>query len=120
MSQACSPSTQRRYGRARVCRVWELVRSTGYLRQGRRTTPSGPAAQRGPRPRWSDEVLLGKIQAVLTASPSLGEGHRKVWARLRWQGVRTSKARVLRLMREAKLLAPTRLGHAHRPKAHDR
>jgi hypothetical protein len=38
---------------------------------------------------------------------------------LRWQGVRTSKARVLRLMREAHLLAPTRTGHAHSPTAHD-
>ena len=56
---------------------------------------------------------------MLAAAPFLGEGHRKVWARLRWQGVRTSKARVLRLMREAHLLAPTRVGHAHGPKAHD-
>jgi len=63
--------------------------------------------------------LVEKIRAVLTASPFLGEGHRKVWARLRWHGVRTSKARVLRLMREAQLLAPTRVGHAHGPKAHD-
>ena len=119
MSQTCSPSTQRRYGLARVCRVWELARSTVYLHRERRTTPPGPATKRGPKPRWSDEVLVEKIRAVLTASPFLGEGHRKVWARLRWQGVRTSKARVLRLMREAQLLAPTRLGHAHGPKAHD-
>ena len=28
MSQTCSPSTQRRYGLARVCRVWEIPRST--------------------------------------------------------------------------------------------
>jgi putative transposase len=34
-------------------------------------------------------------------------------------GVRPSKARVLRLMRAAHLLAPTRVGHAHGPKAHD-
>jgi putative transposase len=54
-----------------------------------------------------------------TASPFLGEGHREVWARLRWQDVRTSKGRVLRLMRAAQLLAPIRLGHAHGPKAHD-
>jgi putative transposase len=53
------------------------------------------------------------------SSPFLGEGHRKVWARLRWQGVRTSKARLLRLMREAQLLAPMRAGHAHGPTAHD-
>jgi putative transposase len=119
MSQTCSPSTQRRYGLARVCRVWELARSTVYLGQARRTTPGAGPQKRGPKPRWSDAALLEQIQAVLAASPFLGEGHRKVWARLRWQGVRTSKARVLRLMREAQLLAPTRGGHAHGPKAHD-
>jgi transposase InsO family protein len=42
-----------------------------------------------------------------------------VWARLRLVGVRTSKARVLRLMRAAGLLAPVRAGSAHGPKAHD-
>jgi len=119
MSQTCSPSTQRRYGLARVCRVWEMARSTVYLAQARQTAPAPPAQKRGPKPRWSDEVLLAQIRAVLAASPFLGEGHRKVWARLRWQGVRTSKARVLRLMREAQLLAPTRVGHAHGPAAHD-
>src|SRR5215831_3306339 len=35
MSQTCSPSTLRRYGLARVCRVWELARSTVYLLPGR-------------------------------------------------------------------------------------
>lgn len=119
MSQTCSPSTQRRYGLARVCRTWEVARSTVYLHQARTMTPAPPPRRRGPQPRWSDEALLEKIRAVLAASPFLGEGHRKVWARLRWQEVRTSKARVLRLMREAKLLAPTRVGHAHGPKAHD-
>ena len=39
MSQTCSPSTQRCYGLARVCRVWELARSTVYLGQARRTAP---------------------------------------------------------------------------------
>ena len=70
MSQTCSPSTQRHYGLARVCRVWELARSTVYLHQERRATPPGPGAKRGPKPRWSDEVLVDKIQAVLTARPS--------------------------------------------------
>ena len=119
MSQTCSPSTQRCYGLARVCRVWEVARSTVYLRQARQTAPVTSATKRGPKPPWSDETLVEKIRAVLTASPFLGEGHRKVWARLRWQNVRTSTGRVLRLMREAKLLAPTRLGHAHGPQAHD-
>jgi putative transposase len=119
MSQTCSPSTKQRYGLARVCRVWEVARSTVYLHQARATRPSPPPRKRGPKAPWSDEALIEKIRAVLAGSPFLGEGHRKVWARLRWQEVRTSKARVLRLMREAKLLAPTRIGHAHGPKAHD-
>jgi len=64
-------------------------------------------------------VLTEEIRTVLADSPFFGEGHRKVWARLRIAGVRTSKARVLRLMRQANLLAPTRVGTAHGPKAHD-
>ena len=119
MSQTCSPSTQRRYGLARVCRVWELARSTVYLDQARRTGPAATPQKRGPKTRWSDDELLAEIRGVLEDAPFLGEGHRKAWARLRGQGVRTSKARVLRLMREAQLLAPTRAGHAHGPKAHD-
>ena len=119
MSQTRSPSTHRHYGLARVCRLWEIARSTVYCAQAREAASTIPARKRGPKPRWSDEDLLEKIRAVLAASPFLGEGHRKVWARLRWQEVRTSKARVLRLMREAQLLAPTRVGHAHGPAAHD-
>ena len=64
--------------------------------------------RRGPKTAWSDAALLEKIREVIDASPFYGEGHRKVWARLRFAEVRTSKARVLRLMREAQLLAPSR------------
>ena len=59
------------------------------------------------------------IRAVLHADGSVGEGYRKVWARLRLAGVRTSKRRTLRLMGEHNLLAPTRAGHPHGPKAHE-
>jgi len=78
MSQTCSPSTHRRYGLARVCRVWELARSTVYLAQARRSVPPPPAAKRGPKPRWSDPELVEKIRAVLATPPFLGEGYRKV------------------------------------------
>jgi putative transposase len=116
MSQALSPSVNARYGLARVCRVWEVPRSTVYATKTRRTA-GRPAQRRGPTPRWSDAALLEQIQEVLAAAPFVGEGHRKVWARLRVRQVRTSKARVLRLMRAAGLLAPTRVGHAHGPAA---
>jgi acetyl-CoA C-acetyltransferase len=57
----------------------------------------------------SDEALTIAIRGVLSASPFHGEGHRKLWARLRHAGTRTSLRRVLRLMRQNNLLAPTRV-----------
>jgi putative transposase len=56
---------------------------------------------------------------TLTESPFHGEGYRMVWARLRYQGIQTSKERVRRLMREHGFQAPQRTGHRHGPKAHD-
>jgi transposase InsO family protein len=66
-----------------------------------------------------DAALVEAIRAVLAGSPFHGEGHRKVWARLRMAGVRTSKRRVLRLMREHGLLAPSRVGSPRGPRDHD-
>ena len=49
----------------------------------------------------SDERLREAIRADLAASPFLGEGPRKGWARLRiLRGIRVSRRRVPRLMRE--------------------
>jgi hypothetical protein len=67
----------------------------------------------------SDAALAAAINAVLSASPFHGEGHRKVWARLRYAGIRTSLRRVLRLMREHDLLAPGRVGSPRGPRSHD-
>ena len=61
----------------------------------------------------------GHIRQVLEDSPFHGEGYRKVWARLRFAGIRTSKERVRRLMREAGLQAPHRVGKPRGPKAHN-
>ena len=74
---------------------------------------------RGPVGAAPDAVLVGHIRRVLQTSPFHGEGYRKAWARLRVAGIRTSKERVRRLMREHDLQAPHRVGHAHGPKAHD-
>src|SRR5919202_1696062 len=106
--RAVSPVSGRPYGLARVCRVWRLARSTVY----RHREPPRAAAPRRPGPAgpMPDADLSEAIRAVLAASPFHGEGHRKVWARLRHGGVRTSRRRVLRLMRENDLLAPSRSG----------
>ena len=57
--------------------------------------PGHVLGRRGPKTVWSDAVLLEKIREVLATSPFYGEGHRKVWAPLRFQEVRTSKAQLL-------------------------
>lgn len=58
----------------------------------------------------ADEDLVVAIRQLLADSPFHGEGHRKLWARLRFAGVRTTRRRVLRLMREHGLRAHRRPG----------
>jgi transposase InsO family protein len=108
MSRAASPFTERLYGVVRATREWEMARSSFYQQRALARRPERVLRRRGPKMAWSDAALLEKIREVLAVSPFYGEGHRKVWARLRFQQVRTSKARVLRLIREAKWLAPSR------------
>jgi thiamine monophosphate synthase len=69
------------------------------------------ARKRGPKTRISDAELVEEIRAVLKKSPFLGEGHKKVTLRLRHRGIHVGKNRVLRLMREHRLLAPVRQRH---------
>jgi putative transposase len=117
MSRAVSPSGSKPYGLARVCRVWRAARSTVYRHRAppREVPPRRPGPV-GPMP---DADLVAAIRAVLAASPFHGEGHRKVWARLRHAGVRTSKRRVLRLLGAHDLLAPSRAGSPRGPRNHD-
>ncbi len=110
MSAAISPATGRSYGVERVCRVWEQPRSSYYAQREETSAEPARAARRGPRPKLTDAELERLIRADLAASPFLGEGHRKVWARLKVvQGVRVSRKRVLRIMREQHLLSPRRV-----------
>jgi transposase InsO family protein len=67
------------------------------------------AAKRGPRPLVSDEELTVAVQEDIDSSPFTGDGHRKVWARLRYRkGLVVGRNRVLRVMRENNLLSPAR------------
>ena len=111
MSAATSPGTGLAYGLQRVCAAWGFARSSFYAMKSRQQASAerAPAKRRGPKPAVSDQALLVAIEADLEASPWEGEGHRKVWARLRvCRGIRVSRKRVLRVMRENNLLSPHR------------
>jgi transposase InsO family protein len=99
-----------------------MARPTAYYLKAREAVPpeERPAPrERGPVGAATDDELVGHIRRVLAESPFHGEGHRKVWARLRHRGVRTASERVRRLMRGHHLRAPRRGGSPHGPKAHD-
>lgn len=117
MSQLVSPSMNRAYGIVAVCRAWKVSRATLY--RARYPVDHAERKRPGPQGAMSDADLVTEIRAVLKASPFHGEGYRKVWARLRFAGMRTSKRRVLRLMRENGLLAPHRAGRPRGPRSHD-
>lgn len=79
-----------------------------------------PCAKRGPRTALGDEELAARIREAISGSPFSGEGHRKVTARLRREhGIGVGRKRVLRLMRQAGLLAPQRARGRRRPRPHD-
>lgn len=110
MTRATSPFLQRCYGASRVCRIWGVSRATLYRQRQADGAANEvrPPRRRGPLGARSDADLLAAIQAVIEASPFHGEGYRKVWARLRFQGIRTAARRVRRLIKEHGLLAPHR------------
>jgi putative transposase len=114
MAETTSPSTGHRYGVARVCRVWEVPRSTFHAARqagadGTEPEPTARTVRRGPKPAIPDADLLAAIRADLARSPWSGEGHREVWARPRaTDGIRVSRERVLRLMRRHALPSPHR------------
>lgn len=125
MSATISLTAAKAYGVERVCAIWAQPRSSFYAWQRNQTTGSAepvtpgtpvipvtavaPARKRGPKTLLSDAELLGKIKADLSRSPFQGEGHRKVWARLRvMDEIRVSRKRILRVMRENQLLSPYR------------
>ncbi len=115
MSVRTSPSTGKPYGVLRTCAAWGIPRSSFYAATcpGSRPddeAPVPPKAKTGPKTELSDSELLSLIRDDLASSPFTGEGHRKVWARLRFRcGIPVSKKRVLRIMREANLLSPHRV-----------
>lgn len=121
MSRRLRPESSSAYGVAAVCKHLGVPRSTFYAQApAPEGAPPPPALKkRGPKTPLDDASLLELIKKDLAESPFRGEGHRKVHARLRFAaGHKVGRPRVLRLMREHKLLSPHR--SAPRPeRTHD-
>ena len=114
-----SPSTGRSYPLTLVCEAWRVPKSSVYaLRPATGGAGNPVAGKRGPKTELSDEELVAEIRTVLSESPFVGEGHRKVRARLAARGIVAGKNRVLRLMRENGLPAPVRRGHPRGDRSH--
>ena len=108
MSRTLSPSANRPYGISRVCRVWKRPRGSFLRRRQREVAGCPPARRRGPQGACSDADLLAHIRDAIDGSHFSGEGYRKIHARLRMRGVRTSQRRVRRIIAENGLQAPHR------------
>ena len=96
--------------------VWRALRVCGRSRvpaliaRSVRRRRSRSAPRRGPVGACSDAELADHIRRQIAVSRLHGEGYRKLWARLRFAGVRASPRRVRRVMGENGLLAPHRMG----------
>lgn len=81
------------------------VKTEGFQEECKET----PSVHSKPESRLLSEAeLLTLIQEEIQTSPFTGEGHKKIYQRLRRKGVKTSKKRILKIMRKNKLLSPHR------------
>ena len=79
-----------------------------YLRQRKQKAQGRQRKKPGPKVQLDDQQLLPAIVAVMTASPFVTEGVKKIHARLRRIGIKVARRRVNRIMREHGLLSPQR------------
>ncbi len=105
----------------RVCMMTGVARSSVYFARRAKVCalPSSARTGRSGKHWLSDDELVVHIRQVLAGTPFLGEGYRKVWAKLRFAGIRTSPGRVMRLMREHSLRAPVNFGAPKGPRSHE-
>jgi hypothetical protein len=61
-----------------------------YAIKAREARPDAPPARRGLKTNYTDSELTDLIRPEIAASPFHSEGHRKIWVRLRYKGIRTT------------------------------
>jgi putative transposase len=115
---AVAASLDRSVGLAPVCEELGISRSTVYAQRAKEESPV-PISKPGRKPLVPDSDLLGAICTVLTDPPFMGEGYRKVHARLRYRGIHADRERIRLLMRENGLQAPGKPQRTLGPRTHD-
>ena len=70
MSRACSVCARCAYGKAWVCRLWGVTRSTHYARKAKASGPV-PPRRRGRKPVLGDEALVEMAREVLAKAEAL-------------------------------------------------
>ena len=98
--------------------MWKVSRAGVYRFLNQTQQNTIPRHRPGPVGACSGVELADHIRRQIAASRLHGEGYRKLWARLRFAGVRASPRRERQVMRENSLLAPHRVGHTE-AKTHD-
>ena len=74
MSGVISISGHRRYGVARVCRIWSVARASVYRRRRTAAIPQAVRRRPGPQGPMPDTALVEEVRDVLAVSPFHGEG----------------------------------------------
>jgi putative transposase len=109
----------RKYPMRLVLRVAGYSSAAWYGKRNGENGASREAQRPGPKPAVSDEKLLESIRDVLASGVFHSEGYRKTHARLRRNGVRVGKRRVLAIMKANNLLAPVRPKWTGSSRQHD-
>lgn len=118
MSKTWSISQKRQYGMRRVCKEWQVPRSSEYGRLQRLKTEQSNRRP-GPKPDMNDEEILKLTREYLSTTPWKGEGHRKVYGWIKYvKGLKAGKERIWKVMREHQLLSPFRQAQGE-AKLHD-
>jgi putative transposase len=78
-----------------------------------------PKGKPGPRPTINDDEALKEIRAELKQAMFNGEGHMKIYKRLKKRNVVIGKNRTLEIMRKNNLLSPNRPKHNGSSRVHD-
>lgn len=98
-----------------LCRTFQLSRQAIHAASKPRPLGPPPPPRRGP---WVDaEILKAAIQKVVEAQPAWGV--RKVWAFLRFEGLKAAQRRIYAIMRAMGLLLPaSQVGRHASPRGH--